>query len=434
MPPMSANPARPLYSRVTLALFILSFLLHLVVVLAIRHYQHPALWENGMIAQYLYEGKGFAGDFSRIAEPTSWQAPGYPLALCVFWKLFGQNSSAYLFLSVTQCLAVASMVWPMGILSRRWFPDTPAWVVQALTVVAPLYLWYCTRLHHTAFVMAMHPWLLCFWLQWCRRGPWLALGCGLLTGIAALFQPVLLGVYGICGAVLLASSLFGRQWKAASCLCLAAIAVLLCLTPWTIRNYRVHGRLVFVKDSMGKELWMGNNPDATGTGYAAGGGAEITNVHPPKVHELKGKVPEIVLMNALGAEAWDYMKTHPAKTVDLTLHKILWFWTVAPANLVRTSGEGEALAFRGVYIAYWAAFVALALLGLITARPPAREYFATLVLFAVFYSGIYGLTHVGQARFRGEIEFIFLFGAAAGLFFLFKLLAPKTAAPSPAGR
>jgi hypothetical protein len=41
------------------------------------------------------------------------------------------------------------------------------------------------------------------------------------------------------------------------------------------------------------------------------------------------------------------------------------------------------------------------------------------------------MTHVGQARFRGEIEFIFIFAAAAGIRFLIGLLSRK--APLPAG-
>jgi hypothetical protein len=240
-----------------------------------------------------------------------------------------------------------------------------------------------------------------------------------------LFQPVLLGVYGVIGAVLLASSVLKNHWKAASNLILAGLVVVACLTPWTVRNYRVHGKFIFIKDSMGKEFWMGNNPHATGTGYAPGGAAEVTNAYPPKAFALRGKVPEIVLMDALKAEAWDYIRANPGKTADLTLHKILWFWTATPKDLVRSSGEGEALTFRWVQLAYWTAFVALALLGLLTSKYPVKEYLAVLILFSLFYSAIYGMTHVGQARFRGEIEFIFLFGTAAGVHFLLLLLSRK---------
>ena len=426
--PVSPAFAGKKSNQITLALFILSFFLHLGVVLVIRHYQHPILWENGGIAQYLYEGKGFRIDyFGLTAEPTSIQAPGYPVVLWAFWKAFGQTTAAYLLLSITQCLAVASMVWPMGMLSRRWFPDIPPWISQGLVVIYPLYLWYCTRLHHTAFVMAMHPWLLWTWLEWCRRGPWQGIGTGVFAAIAGLFQPVLLGVYAICGAVLLAGALLKKQWKPAASLILAAIAVLACLTPWTIRNYKVHGRLILVKSGMGKEFWMGNNPHATGTSFAEGGIGEVTSVYPPKAVVFWGKFREIVILDALSNEAWDYIKANPKKTVEITLRKIFWFWTVPPRNLVqvRANGESDALTYRVIDIGYWAVIVALAALGIVTAKHPVKEYLAVLALFVAFYSGIYGMTHVGQARFRGEIEFIFLFGAAAGFNFLLNLLSRK---------
>jgi hypothetical protein len=56
-----------------------------------------------------------------------------------------------------------------------------------------------------------------------------------------------------------------------------------------------------------------------------------------------------------------------------------------------------------------------------------REYLAVLALYMAVYSAIYGMTHVGQVRFRGEMEYIFLFGTAAGLWILWRLVARKPA-------
>ena len=62
------------------------------MVLAIHHYRNPTLWENGGIAQYMYEGKGFWADFFGLtAAPTSLQEPGYVVLLWAVWKLFGQT-------------------------------------------------------------------------------------------------------------------------------------------------------------------------------------------------------------------------------------------------------------------------------------------------------------------------------------------------------
>ncbi len=403
---------------VTLVLFIVSFFLHLAVVAAVGHYKEPRLWENGQIAQNLFIGNGFSADFSYPVEPTSWQAPGYPVLLVGFWKAFGQVPLTYFLISTLQCLALATMVWPMGWLSRRWFPQVPPVLVQVIVVLTPLYLWYGTRIHHSAFVMAAHPWLVYGWLKWSHESLGKAIGIGALTGLVALFQPTILGLYGMCGLVLIGQFAWQKLWRQFGTLAVAGITVVVCLVPWTIRNYQVHGKLLLIKSSFGKEFWMGNNPHATGTGYTIGGMEEVTNQYPPKCFaELRGKVPEIKLMEAMQKEAMDYVKTHPGAFLKLTGKKILWFWTVAPKDRVRTTGAAEAIVFRGLYMACWVALAGLCVWGFIVGRP-GKEYLPLLIYFCFFFSLIYGLTHVGQARFRGEMEFIFMPAAAAGLWWL----------------
>jgi hypothetical protein len=403
----------------TWLLFAFSFLIHLGVVLAIGHYKNPVLWENGMIADYLFSGRGFCGDFSIQGEQTSWQAPGYPYLLCWSWGLFGKGASACLFISIAQCLLLASMIWPMTALSRRWFSDVPIWIVQVLTILAPLYLWYGTRLHHTSIVMALHPWILWGWLEQVRKGFFPAILVGFSTGIFALFQPVVLGVFGIIGLVLLGEEILARHWQKALLLMLGGATVLITLIPWTIRNYHVQGRIVLIKDSFGKEFWMGNNPHATGTGYAVGGAEEITNLYPPACFSQRGFVKEVELMDAMGHEASSWISSHPAEFVKLMACKLWWLWTVPPKDRVRTTGAAEAILFRGVYLGYWMTLIALSLIGIIFSRP-LKEYSYLLILFIMMYSLVYGLTHVGQARFRGEIEYLFFPAAAAGLFCLLR--------------
>lgn len=406
------------HKTVTLVLFVFSFLLHLGIVIAIGHFKEPRLWENGAIAQTMFEGHGFASGFSIPTEPTSWQAPGYPTVLYTFWKTIGQNPTSYFIISLLQCVAVASMIWPMTWLSLRWFPKVPPIIIQLIVVFAPLYLWYVTRLHHSAFVMAAHPWLVYGWLKWSHESFGRAVGIGALTGLVAMFQPTILGAYGTIGLVLLLCFLWQKQWQPFSILAVAGMVVVLTLVPWTIRNYQVHGKLILIKSSFGKEFWMGNNPHATGTGYSIGGVEEITNVYPPKCMELRGKVSEIELMAAMQKEAMDFVKQNPGQFLKLTGQKILWLWTLPPKDRVRTTGAAEAIVFRGVYATYWFSLAALAMLGFLLCQPSRSEYLLVTLLFCVLTSLIYGLTHVGQARFRGEMEFIFLPAAAAGLWWI----------------
>lgn len=405
--------------------FTLALIVNLTAVLFIGHYKAPTLWENGVIAKNLIDGIGFTMSFSLPNEPTSWQAPGYPWLLATAWQLVGLNPKAYLLISLLQAVALASMVFPVRRLAERWFGPDASVLAGYIVAIVPIYAWYATRLHHTALVMAFHPWLLSAWLDLHDHPtPAQLLATGVVTGIAGLFQPVLLAVFGLLSSVMLLHAGMIKQWRAAALLLIAGLITLAVLTPWTVRNYLVHDRILLVKDSLGKELWMGNNPHATGTGYALGGREEITNVYPPTALSLRGRVPEIVLMEALQREALGYIIAEPITFVRRTLKKILWYWTITPQDYLRSSRGGEALKFRWLHLGYWSVLVGLFTIGLAYSPARPREYLGVLLLYVVVYSLVYGITHVGQARFRGEIEFIFLPGAAAGLFWLLCRISP----------
>ena len=49
-------------------------------------------------------------------------------------------------------------------------------------------------------------------------------------------------------------------WSAALVLLLCALAI----TPWLVRNYRVFGQFVFIRDNFGMELHLANNERSGG--------------------------------------------------------------------------------------------------------------------------------------------------------------------------
>ncbi len=401
-------------------LFLLSFVLHAAVVFFLGHYENPTTWENGMIADQIFQGAGFAGGFSLGSkEQTSWQAPFYPYLLATAWKWLGRTAETHLLISLLQALLVASMVFPMKALTTRWFGITAGWIALGLTIFMPLYLWYPTRLHHTAWVMGLYPWLLWGWVTLRSGSPWpIWLLTGLATGLAGLIQPVMVAFFGLLSGCFLLGALMKLHkdsLRPVLGILVAGLATLVVLTPWTLRNYEVHGRWMLVKNSFGKEFWMGNNPHATGTGLALGGKVEITNQFPPKASALKGHVTEMELMDAYKDEGMQWVRENPEAFVKITLQKMGWLWTMTPADRVRSLGGGEALVFRTVHAAYWFAFLAVIGVGFLCGKRWPGEYTFILGVAVVLVSLIYGLTHVGQARFRGEIEFLFIPPVAAAV-------------------
>jgi hypothetical protein len=412
----------------------------ILVLLLLGVYHSPNTWESGVIASNIVNGEGFSVTWAGSPEPTSVEAPLYPYLLAATLTVFGQRTGAYLLLVLLQAVAASSMIFPIHALTRRWFGPVPATVAAWVCAFWPVYLWYSARIYSTVLAIPPHPWMLAGWLSLgaasvrFSRGPQAAsqsarpsglfpLGVGALTGLAGLTRPVLLPVYGLLSGLLLAQHVSARRWKEAAFVLAAGLVTVLVLTPWTIRNYRVHGRLLAVKDNFGKEFWMGNNPHATGTSFAEGGEVEITLQYPPRALSLAGKVPEIQIMDAFEAEAWDYVRSDRVAFVERTARKVLWFWTYVPASVARSYGRFTA-AVRFAHDGAWILLLALAALGVLTRRGP-WEYLAVLGFYLAVYSLAYGVTHVGQPRMRAEAEFILLPAMGAGVEFVLIQLLPR---------
>ena len=215
-----------------------------------------------------------------------------------------------------------------------------------------------------------------------------------------------------------------RNHGAALKLFAAGLCTLAVLTPWTLRNYSVHGRVVLVKDSFGKELWMGNNPHATGSAFAEGGTLDVFSANLPNSWSASKGLPEIKVMDALLNEALDYIRSDVPAFLVRTAKKVTWFWTAVPRKYLRVTMDGEAVKFYMLHVGYWAAFLVLAVVARLGRGRFARDYAGCLLLYFTVYSITYGLTIVGNARFRGEMEYIFIPAVAAGVAFLLGKFLP----------
>ncbi len=105
-----------------------------------------------------------------------------------------------------------------------------------------------------------------------RRNIWLALGAGILFGLATLTRSItLLFLPAVAIWLLLQRQTnderrttngsrwvsFAGRWLAAICFLLSAALV---IAPWTIRNYQAYGRFILVETGLSYNLWAFNEP------------------------------------------------------------------------------------------------------------------------------------------------------------------------------
>jgi hypothetical protein len=142
---------------------------------------------------------------------------------------------------------------------------------------------------------------------------------GMATGGAVMFRAATSPFVGLLTVWLL----WKRQWSALAAVWLGLLIV---LTPWTIRNYFHHGRLVVIASDGGVTFWTGNNPLATGEGdMAANPHLKFANA------ELRARYPELneeQLEPVYYRESLGWIRSHPIDWLTLMAKKV--FYLVVP--------------------------------------------------------------------------------------------------------
>ena len=265
-------------SRKTTGLILLACLalgLRVLVVLALRtEHAAPVAYEHGRIAENLLDGRGFSIEFLGTEGPTSQQAPFYPVLLAAaYWCLGVNTPQALLAVQLLQCIAGAGLVLAVVWLGWSTMPDRPAigWIAGLAATVYPTHLYMVTHLQVVLWAALLLTLLLGVvvsprW-QGSRKGAILA-GC--LAGALLLVEPILALALPVCAAAFWLGEKQERwrdrfRWGPVGRVALMAGVAALIVSPWIVRNWKVHGRFVFVKSTFGYAFWQGNNPISWGT-------------------------------------------------------------------------------------------------------------------------------------------------------------------------
>ena len=144
---------------------------------------------------------------------------------------------------------------------------------------------------------------------------------GMATGAAVMFRAATSPFVGLLSLWLI----WKRQWTA---LAAVWIGLLIVLTPWTIRNYFHHGRLVVIASDGGVTFWTGNNPLATGEGdMAANPALKFANA------DLRAQHPGLTeeqLEPIYYRESFNWIGAHPIDWLTLMVKKV--FYLVVPVG------------------------------------------------------------------------------------------------------
>jgi hypothetical protein len=343
---------------------------------------HLHAWEPGNVAEALLAGRGFGSPFAS-GQLSAVMPPVYPVIVAVLFRWFGIHTWTSIFAAhALNCLLSALTCMPIFLMSRRSLGESAGWWAAWAWAFSPYGIYFAA-----AWAWSTHLSLLCLcWLlylaQDIEQTPRLALwaGFGFLAGFAGLNEPSVLTVIPfllILACFRLART--GNRWLlpgAVGSLTLAAT-----LSPWMIRNAVVFHRFIPMRDSMGLELWMGNN------GYS-------TRWTTDQLHPLHDKdeladynrMGELAYMDHKTRQAEAFISNHPEWYAWMCVRRAVYLWT-GYWSLSREYLAMEPMDPPNILFASTLTVIAIA--GLITmwrtAPFEAIRYGGVLFLFPVMY-------------------------------------------------
>jgi hypothetical protein len=295
--------------------------------------------EYFQMAKALVAGQGFSHPFDRPTGPTAWQAPVLPLILAgLLWVCEGNREAVMTVVLVLQALIQIGTGVLVVVLAHRTTRRLAPAVAAAVFLVFLLYQFrQCFQITHDCWIVLLALDLLIAGLCWCRPLQcWpRAAGWGLLGGLCALTTPIAGFTWG--GLTLLA----GLRQRAWSQLAVAVLVAGLTLTPWTVRNYLVFGRVVPMKSNLAFELYQSQCLQPEGL-------LGQFRMHPYGTNNREGReykdLGEVAYLDRKWQQFWQSVAADPLDFVDRVssrfLGATLWF---IPFNRTKETKEPWAV-------------------------------------------------------------------------------------------
>jgi 4-amino-4-deoxy-L-arabinose transferase-like glycosyltransferase len=433
---MLAQLKRLLSSPVFMVLF--SFVAHMSILTYVWQTSRtpvreflPYGYELGRVASAIASGRGFSSPLRFVdTGPTAWFTPIYPYFVAGIFKIWGIFSfESRLIIETSNCAFAALTVIPVYGIARRTFGKSVAagaawgWILLPTSLFFPITWIWDTAL--AALFLA-----LIFWATLAMReaktiAAWA--GYGALWAIGALINPSILSLFPfLAGWAVWQSRRDSLAWIKFSAATLLVFAM--ALVPWTIRNHRTFGKFIVLRSNFGLELWLGNNPDVPDTWSPW--------LHPNDSQaeaEKYKRMGEIAFMAEKEREAFTFMRTHPADTLNFMFRRFINNW------LAITDNPADAWSASPLYLK---AFIVLNLLfsvftllgALFLRRTSPLEAFPYLMVLLVFPL-IFYVTH-SSLRYRFPMDPIMMVLGAYGVGYPISLwnerMARQRGAVSPA--
>jgi 4-amino-4-deoxy-L-arabinose transferase-like glycosyltransferase len=290
----------------------------------------PFGWEMGRIARSIVRGQGFSSPTDLNSGPTAWAAPVYPYILAGVFKIFGiyTRTSAWAMLLFNSLFASLTC-WTIFLIGTRIYNERVGRAAAWTWAVFPYIIYWPVRIiwevSLSTFLLSLALWLTIRMADGARRRDWIIYG--LLWGLILLTNTTIAILLPFFLAwILYRAPESSRQYSGAALMVLVA---LLCITPWTIRNYQVFGRVFFIRDNLPLELHEANNDESSGLWQRT----EHPGNDPVAMRRFQ-ELGEIRFMDVEKTQVHQFIREHPAEFLLFSLKRVWYFWAAPPQTVI----------------------------------------------------------------------------------------------------
>jgi Dolichyl-phosphate-mannose-protein mannosyltransferase len=281
-------------------------------------------WETGRVARSLALGQGFSSPLFGETGPTAFVTPVYAYLLAGVFKVFGIYSvqSALVILSINSLCSALTCI-PIFFIAQKSFGPVVARRAGWAWALFPYGIAFAaTRVWGDCLNALLLSLMVLMALHLAKSiAPTLWIGFGLLSGLAALGNPV---VFSVLPALVGWAGYRLRQLQMKSGLpaALALLACMVVVAPWTVRNYMTFGQWMPVRDNFWMEIYIGNTGDTSDV--VPDWTHPSTNSSEMEKFQRLGELGYIAEKRHL---TLDFIAHHPATFVWLSLRRFGYVWT-----------------------------------------------------------------------------------------------------------
>ncbi len=272
------------------------------------------------IGRSLHEGQGYGLQTQR--------PPGYPTMIAGVYALAGPDLTR---LRVAEAVVGTATVGVIGAAGAGLFGGPAGLVAAALAALHPvLVLLPSTQYSENWLLFLLALAFAAAFAAWRRSGWWRWALTGALLGLGLLVRPSIVTlVPGFALGLIPALRRRGRPWLLP--LLVAGLATALTVSPWIVRNHRVHGRWFFVSTGGGASFWLANNAAMTGATD------QLVTYPPELMREMSGLTSAAARESLFYRRGMDFVREDPGRAARLYAIRLGNLFSFYPETATRSS-------------------------------------------------------------------------------------------------